>query len=110
MANLGFIYNKAEGIHKQYTRFDAGATYSRPVKWGASWNVALNVYQANYSKAEPKRTDVNLALTTGFDKPIREWVTWSMSGTFTKNDSTNESTYEYDKYVIMTQAIFTTNL
>lgn len=110
IGNLGFIYNNAEGKNKKYYRLDAGATYTRPMKWGYAWNVGLSAYRAKYSKADPQRTDLNFAFTTSLEKPIRDWVTWSVSGTFTKNDSTDESTYEYDKFVILTQAVFTTNL
>jgi tetratricopeptide (TPR) repeat protein len=106
----GFVLNNAEGKNKKYYRIDASATYTRPMKWGYAGTVGLAMYKAKYSKSDPQRTDTNFGFTVGIDKPVKEWVTWSVSGTFTKNDSSDESTYEYDKYVIMSSAVFTTNL
>ena len=110
IGNLGVTMNDAKGMNKYYNRYDLGVTFTRPMKWGYAWNAGLAAYQVTYSKATLDRTDFNLAFSTGVAKPIREWFTWSVSGTYTKNDSTNETTYEYDKFVILTQAVFTTNL
>ncbi len=108
--NLGVVMNNAKGDNKKYNRIEVGANLSRPMKWGYSWNAGLQAYQVKYAKASPDRSDFNVALSLGLEKPIREWVTWTVTGTYTKNDSTNETTYEYSKYVIMTQAVFNTNL
>jgi len=110
IGNLGMTMNDAVGKNKKYNRLDFGATFTRPMKWGYAWNLGLNAYQVKYSDADPDRSDFNVALSTGLDKPIRDWVTWSISATYTKNDSTNETTYEYSKFVILTQAVFNTNL
>lgn len=108
-ANLGYILNSASGKNKRFTRYDIGATYSRPMKWGYSWNVGLSTYVLDYFKSTDKRNDVNVVFTTGIDKPIREWVTWSVSGSYTQNDSTEETSYEYSRWLILTSATFTGN-
>jgi hypothetical protein len=65
------------------------------------------MYQLDYNKADDIRHDRNFVFTTGLDKPIKDWLTWSVSGSYTNNNSNIRSSYEYDKYVILTSATFT---
>jgi tetratricopeptide (TPR) repeat protein len=105
---LGYILNNAKGSNKTYTRYDLGLTYVRPIAWGLGWNIGLNYYSMSYKNSDPKRTDTDYTLTTGVSKPLRDWVTWGLIGSYTKNGSTL-SDYAYTKYLIMTTATFSTN-
>lgn len=109
IGNLSFTDNAAVGEYIKYTRFDVGANYFRPWKWDTTWNLGIQLYQLHYPEiGTGSRNDTDTALTTGLSKPIRNWVTWGVSGTFTQNTS-DESAYQYSKYVIMTTATFNTN-
>lgn len=105
---LGYTINAAKGDNKKYNRIDLGVTYLRPAFWETSWNVGLALYKVNYSSASPSRDDLNTTLSTGLSKPIRDWVTWSLIGSYSKNDS-NVDANEYSKYTVMTTATFVTN-
>ncbi|MGE3683736.1 MAG: tetratricopeptide repeat protein [Bdellovibrionales bacterium] len=108
MASLGVVRNIAVGDNKLYNRIEGGATYMRPVtRWEATWSLALNVYQLDFPSANEKRTDFNVTLTSGVSKPIREWVTWGVIGSYSKNDS-NLTANEYTKWTVLTTASFTT--
>jgi hypothetical protein len=79
------------------------------MKWNASWNLGVNFYQVKYPDSTLGRSDFNTTISAGLNKPIKEWVTWGITGYYTKNDSTDSETYEYSKYVIMTTATFVTD-
>ncbi len=108
MGSAGIVMNAAKGKNREYMRYELGAMYVRPTKWNASWISGLTIYQLNYDNADEKRTDFNATLMTGVSKPIKEWVTWGLIGTYTKNDS-NLTANEYSKYLILTTATFVTN-
>ena len=109
IGNLSFTDNAAVGEYIKYKRFDIGANYFCPWKWDTTWNLGLQLYQLRYPDiGTGPRNDTDTALTTGLSKPIRDWVTWGVSGTYTRNNS-DESVYNYSKYVIMTTATFNTN-
>lgn len=108
MANAAYVMNDATGKEARYGRIELGATYVRPTKWNASWLGGLTLYQLKYDDATEARTDINTTLMTGFSKPVKEWVTWGVIGTYTKNDS-NIDDNEYSRYMIMTTATFVTN-
>lgn len=107
IGNLGFVLNAAKGKNRRYQRIEIGTTYVRPVGWNTSWMANLNAYQARYPNTDPNRQDMNVALTTGFTKPVREWVTLGLLGSFTRNNSTVD-TFAYSKYMLMTTATFNT--
>jgi tetratricopeptide (TPR) repeat protein len=107
MGNLGYTVNAAKGDNKKYNRIDLGATYVKPISWGASWSTGLNAYSAKYPSTSPSRTDFNVTLTTGITKPIKEWVTWGLIGSYSKNNSTISSD-AYSKYTVLTTATFNT--
>ncbi|NJL26055.1 MAG: hypothetical protein HC902_13400 [Calothrix sp. SM1_5_4] len=73
LGNFGYVLNAAKGDNKNYGRIELGATYVRPVRWNASWNLGLSLYQLTYPNAEENSTDFNTTLSTGITKPIREW-------------------------------------
>jgi tetratricopeptide (TPR) repeat protein len=107
IATLDYVLNIAKGDNKKYNRIDLGAMYVRPVRWGASWNLGISVYKLIYPDSDPGREDLDVSVTTGISKPIREWCTWGLTGIYTKNSS-NQTAYDYSKYVILTTATFNT--
>ena len=108
-ANLGYVINNAKGADKKYKRIEGGVVFVKPIKWDASWSLGLNIYSLKYDGPSAERTDLNSMLSTGISKPIRNWFTWGVIGSYTKNNSTDTSTYEYSKFLIMTTATFNTN-
>lgn len=109
IANAGYMRNEAEGMNKTYDRFEVGATYLRPIG-SYSWNVGLNFYYLNFPIADENdhRTDENYSISTGVAKPVNDWFTWGVTGSYTDNPSTQTSTYQYQKFIIMTTATFNT--
>lgn len=107
-AILGFGVNAAKGKNKKFNRIDASVGYVRPMKWGYSWGLELALYNLDYPSSDDKRKDLNVTLKSTLEKPIREWVSLGVTAAYTKNDSSNESTYEYSKWWIMTNAKFNT--
>lgn len=108
MPLLAYAWNNAIGSNWTYTRMDVGATFLTPLYKDVTWNLSLLYYQMPYLNTSPKRVDNDYSLTTGFTKPIRDWVTWGVTGTYTENDST-DIPFAYNKYTIMTTATFNTN-
>lgn len=109
IGSLSYTKNQAKGSEKLYNRIDGGVTYVRPTKWNASWSAGLSFYQAKYPNSALGRSDFNTTLSAGLSKPIKEWVTWGATASYTKNNSTDTSTYEYSKFVVMTTATFVTD-
>lgn len=110
MGNLGYVLNAAKGDNKLYQRLEGGVTYARPTSWDASLTLGLSIYKLTFPKADEKRDDFNVTLTTGVSKPVKEWMTWSVIGSYTKNDSSLATTYEYSHWTLMTVGTFTTML
>jgi len=109
IANAGILHNDADGVNKTYDRFEIGTTYVRPI--GAySWNAGINFYYLNFGAADSAnhRTDENYSLSTGVSRPMNDWFTWGVSGSYTDNASTQTSTYQYQKFLVMTTATFNT--
>lgn len=109
VGSLAYIKNAAKGNDKKYNRIEAGVVYVRPTKWNASWNLGLNIYSLKYPESTTSRSDFNSMLSVGFSKPVRDWVTWGVVGSYTKNNSTDTTSYEYSKFMILTTATFVTN-
>jgi tetratricopeptide (TPR) repeat protein len=110
LANLGVVLNNAEGINRYYQRFDSGVNYTAPfTHWNASWLVGISAYYLTFPKGVPTRHDENLTFSAALNKPINNWVTLGLLGTYTTNGS-DQSDYAYNKYTIMTTATFTTGL
>lgn len=107
MGNLGFVDNVAIGANKRYLRYEIGANYIKPIFWNSSLTAGLNIYQLHYPSASTSRDDRNLTVSLGMIKPIRDWVTWGVTGSYTKNNST-VSQYQYTKYTVLTTATFYT--
>lgn len=106
VATLGLVQNAAKGDNKKYQRYDAGVIYVRPTKWGAAWNIGLSIFKLHFPDAQDERKDFNTTLTTGITKPVRDWVTWGIMGSYSSNASNIEANH-YSKYTIMTTATFT---
>lgn len=109
VGSLSYTKNQAKGSEKLYSRIDGGVSFVRPTKWNASWNAGLNFYQVKYPNSALGRSDFNTTLSAGLTKPIKEWFTWGATASYTKNNSTDTSTYEYSKFLIMTTATFVTD-
>jgi hypothetical protein len=106
---VDYMRNAAVGSNRTYNRYDLGVTYVRPIPWESNWNIGVNYYHMAFpGTSGPNRVDNDYSLTTGISKPVRDWVTWGLSGTYTVNNST-DSNFGYDKYLIMTTATFVTN-
>lgn len=105
VGGLGIVYNDSKGKNKQYLRYQGSVTYVAPTKWDAAWNVNLSVYQLDYHNNSNGRKDFNTSLSTGFQKPIKEWFIWGAMGSYMKNSS-NVQANDYSKYTIMTTATF----
>jgi len=101
----GLVVNSAKGKSKTYDRFELGTTFMAPVhKWkDATWIAALNVYRANYGPAD--RRDTNAALTLGFNKAEKDWMSWGLIGIYTNNPS-NVTINQYSKVSVMLTATF----
>ncbi len=109
VGSAGYVMNAAKGGDKKYKRIEGAVIYVRPTKWNASWSVGLNLFSLKYPQSTTSRSDFNSTISTGITKPIRDWVTWGVIGSYTKNNSTEKTTNEYSKYLIMTTATFNTN-
>ncbi|MGZ5278908.1 MAG: hypothetical protein ACXWC9_03140, partial [Pseudobdellovibrionaceae bacterium] len=109
IGELGTSQNTAKGDNATFTRFDFAATYMSPWVWDLTWTTRLAFYHANYSKHTTGRIDSNSSLTLGLLKPITETLSGSLTGTYTNNGSTLESS-DYNKYVISTMFSWTTSL
>ncbi len=105
LGNLGYVLNSAEGKNKNYYRIEGGVSYMAPTKWDASWNLGLSVYTLRYPTADEARKDFNVTLSTGLQKPIRNWVTLGATANYSVNTS-NTNANDYSKYTVMTMAIF----
>ena len=109
IAELGMSQNTAKGVNSTYNRVDFAATYMSPLKWDVNWNARLGFYYADYNKHTVGRKDTDTALTLGLNKPLSEKVSANLSGTYTNNASTLDSS-DYNKYVILTTFTWTTSL
>jgi hypothetical protein len=109
IATAGILHNAADGANKTYDRLEIGTTYARPIGTYA-WNAGVSYYFLNFPTATPgnSRQDSNFALSTGISKPFNNWFTWGVTGAYTDNASSQTSTYQYQKFLIMTTATFNT--
>lgn len=101
----GLVVNSAKGKSKTYDRIEVGTTFMAPVhKWkDATWIAALNVYRANYGPSD--RRDTNMAVTLGFNKAEKDWMSWGLIGIYANNPS-NVSANQYSKFSAMLTASF----
>jgi hypothetical protein len=109
IGELGMSQNTAKGANSTYNRLDFAATYMAPWKWDTTWTTRLALYYADYNTHTTGRKDTDAALTLGLNKPLSEKVSAALSGTYTNNASTLESS-DYNKYVIMTTFTWTNSL
>lgn len=105
MANGGYVMNQAQGDNKFYNRYEIGATFIQPTDWGASLNLGLSYYFLDYKKHDDSRKDHNMTFSTGVTKPIKDWVSWNVTGSYISNKSSVTAS-DYSKYTIMATAVF----
>lgn len=105
VGSLGLVMNDAKGKNKQYFRYQGSATYVAPTNWDAAWNLGLAVYQLEYPDNSNNRKDFNVSLTSGFQKPLKEWFIWGVTANYMKNASNVEAN-DYSKYMVLTTATF----
>lgn len=106
VANAGVIVNDSKGDNPYYRRYEIGVNYMRPAAWETTMVLGLSYYVLDFSKmTSDARTDNNTTLTLTGIKPIKDWVSWMMTGSYSSNPST-DPTYNYSKYTITTAAIF----
>jgi hypothetical protein len=109
IGEMGASQNTAKGDNATYTRFDFAATYMSPWKWDTTWTARMALYYADYNKHTVGRKDTDSSITLGLLKPITETFSTSLTGTYTNNSSTLDSS-DYNKYVVMTMFSWTTSL
>lgn len=109
VASAGLVMNAAKGKDKYYQRYELGATYVRPTSWQSTWSVGLSYYWLDFSKGADHRSDKNLTLSSGVIKPIKEWVSWTLNGSYSSNASNVEANH-YSKFTVTAAAIFNYSL
>ena len=103
---VDYVRNSARGKDKTYAKYDLGITYARPAWWGTTWNLGLTFYQSRYTAMDTaERIDNDYTVSTGVSKPIKDWIIWGLSGSYTRNGST-DANFEYTKYLVLTTATF----
>ncbi len=100
--------NEAKGKNRTYNRYEVGITFAKPVWRTSSWATSLGYYFLEFPDSDTNRKDNNVTLTSALAKPIRDWFTWGVTGSFTNNVSTESSQFSYTRYTIMTTATFNT--
>lgn len=105
---LRFARNEAKGKNRLYNRYELGVTYATPVWKSSTWSTSLNYYFLDFPNSTLNRKDNNVTLSSALAKPIRDWFTWGVVGSFSNNVSTVSDTYSYTRYTIMTTATFNT--
>ncbi|MBT4762242.1 MAG: hypothetical protein HOO06_11130 [Bdellovibrionaceae bacterium] len=106
ISNFGYVLNNSTGKNKKYNRIDYGVTYMAPMeKWKATWTAGLSGYSMTYTEITDSRKDNNLKLALTLSKPIKEWVTGTLTADYASNTST-VSTNTYSKYTVMAIASF----
>ncbi len=102
----GLSLNQAKGKNQAYQRIDLGASYLTPWKAGTNATARVSGYLSNYPNATVSRTDNNLGLSLGLEKPIGEKLSTNIILTL-NNNSSSVSTYTYSKYTLMTGLTYT---
>lgn len=109
VANGGIVVNDTKGKDVYYRRIEVGANYLRPMKWDATLILGLSYYRLEFSKKTDTRTDNNTTFTAGMVKPVKNWVTWMTTGTYSNNVSDSAANH-YSKWTAMTAAVFNLSL
>ncbi len=109
IGEMGLSNNTAKGDNNTYNRFDFAATYMSPLAGDMTWTARLGVFYADYNKHTIGRKDTSTSATFGLLKPLSENLSATVTGTYTNNGSTLE-TSDYSKYLVMTMFTWTTSL
>lgn len=106
--SLKYIRNQAAGDDRIYDRYEFGVTFAKPIWKSSAWTSSLSYYFLDFPSSSLDRKDNNVTFTTSVAKPINEWFTWGVVGSFSNNVSTESDTYSYTRYTLMTTATFNT--
>jgi hypothetical protein len=107
VSTLGYTLNKSSGLTLTYNRYDLSAMVFFPVPYRITGAGGIAYYHADYPDDVPLvRTDNDLALNLTLMRPLNSWLSASLSGNYTDNQSTFDA-YAYKKYLIM--AVLTAN-
>lgn len=105
---LRYAKNQAKGKNRLYNRYEGAVTYAKPVWIDGSWTTSLTYYYLRYPDSSTDRKDNNMTISSSLAKPITDWFTWGLVGSFSNNVSTDSSSYSYERYSLMTTASFNT--
>lgn len=109
IGDFSWAKNAAQGHNAEYERYDIAATYMAPWKWDTTWTSRLSYYNATYPRHLVGRNDKNTTLILGLRKPLTPNLAATLSGVYTINQSTLDSS-DYRKYMILTTFSWTTSL
>jgi len=100
-SSIGYTINEAQGINKSYKRMDLSLSYSSKWKrFKLLWSSQVALYKMDYTDLD-KRSDTNINTTLGIQRGINNWLSLSLSYSYTNNES-NISTNTYDKNIFNT--------
>lgn len=105
-ANIGYVMNSAKGKNRSYDRVETGVTYTRPFRWESSLSFGVSAFKLDFNQADPKRNDTNYTLNVGLTKPVKEWLIWGVTGSYSQNKSNQPLSFEYDRWSVTTTATF----
>lgn len=109
IGDFSLSQNNAKGGNSKFTRYDLGLAYMMPWKWETSFTSKLAYYDVNYPDHATGRRDRDTSLILGLSKPLSDKLSASLTGIYTINQSTLESS-DYKKYMIMTNFSWSTAL
>ena len=92
--------NMALGSNQTYQRIDLAGSYLMPGVWETAFVSRLSAAYAVYPDHDSKRKDQNYGLTLVLQKQLNEDFAANLTGSYSISQS-NVSTYQYDKYMIM---------
>jgi hypothetical protein len=101
MGYLGYTLNAADGDEKYFTRLELGATYTTPLFLDATLSSGILLYSQDYGKSSDNQKDLYSSIVFGFNKIQNEQWSWGIDASYA-NNSSNDTTSEYDKYVVAT--------
>jgi tetratricopeptide (TPR) repeat protein len=99
-ANAAYTQNQAVGKNNIFNRVDLAIGYIQPTVWDMSFNTSLAYYLLNYPQKATPRLDNDYTLNVGLNKKITDTWSTGVTGAYTINGSTDESS-KYSKYTIM---------
>ena len=104
--DLSYAINAALGKNQSYSRWDIGYTWIAPFRTVSGYTARISAGQSTFGASTAGRKDTLSALALGLRVPLNEKWTWQNSAQYNQNLS-NVSTFQYDKYVILSQIEWT---